>query len=96
MRRVRLSSAWKKAGHQVTSTPDDAQPDLIVIDLSGPASLDQITQDKESHPDVKLVAFGPHTDGEKLQQAAKAGADKVVSQGKVVEYVLGLSGGPPR
>jgi DNA-binding NarL/FixJ family response regulator len=91
MRCTRLSSAWKKAGHQVTSKAEDAPPNLIVIDLSYPGSLDLIGQKLKSYPNVKIIAFGPHTDGEALKNAAKAGADKVVSQGKVVEYVLGLT-----
>jgi DNA-binding NarL/FixJ family response regulator len=90
MRRTRLSSAWKNAGHQVTSKPEDTPPNLIVIDLSRPGSLELISQDLKSFPNVKVIAFGPHTDEEKLKNAAKAEADKIVSQGKVVEYVLGL------
>jgi DNA-binding NarL/FixJ family response regulator len=91
MRRVRLSSAWTKVGHQVTSKPEDAPPDLIVIDLSFPSSFDLIRQDKEQFPDIKVIAFGPHTDEVALKNAAQAGASKIISQGKVVEYVLGLS-----
>lgn len=90
MRRTRLSSAWKKAGHQVTSNPTDVQPDLIVIDLSFASSIEIIRKDIEQFPDIKVIAFGPHTDGDALKKAAQAGASKTVSQGSIVEYVLGL------
>jgi hypothetical protein len=88
MRRVRLSSAWKRAGHQVTASPEEVAPELLVVDLSTPGALDTISRNQADFPQVTLIAFGPHTDSESLKKAEEAGVDKTVSQGSVVDYVL--------
>jgi DNA-binding NarL/FixJ family response regulator len=88
MRRVRLATAWKNAGHQVIDKPDPTTMDLIVVDLSHPNAIQQIKQDRHQYPTIKLLAFGPHTNLAALQNATAAGAHQAISQGKIVEHVL--------
>ncbi|MBF0454521.1 MAG: hypothetical protein HQL72_06845 [Magnetococcales bacterium] len=91
MRRVRLSSAWKGAGHTVLERQGGERVDLIVVDLALPDAMEQIKGDRTSHPQITLLAFGPHTDEAALQEAKTAGAHQIVSQGGVVKHVLGLA-----
>jgi hypothetical protein len=93
MRRVRLSSAWKNAGHQVVDEPGVEDVNLIVVDLSYPNAMEQIKQDRLEHPQIKLLAFGPHTNQAALDSASSAGAHKAISQGTIVKHVLGLAQG---
>ena len=87
MTRAQLEDTWRKAGAEVFTRAKNA-PDLIVIDLTAPAALQQIHTLRDTYPETEILVFGPHVDGEAFKQAKAAGATSQVARGKVVERVL--------
>ena len=63
-------------------------PDLIAVDLTANSALAWIESLKAKYPDIEILAFGPHVDGDAFKQARVAGATSQVARGKVVERVL--------
>lgn len=88
MTRAQLEDTWRKAGGVIFSTESGTQPDLIVIDLTAPTAMEQIQIWRDQFPEVEILVFGPHVDGEAFKQAKLAGANSQVARGKVVERVL--------
>jgi len=88
MTRAQLEDTWRKAGAQVFTSETDSRPELIVIDLTAPAALQQIRTLHVKYPQTEILVFGPHVDGEAFKQAKAAGATSQVARGKVVERVL--------
>ncbi len=95
MTRAQLEDTWRKAGAQVHTRETADTPQLIVIDLTAPAALQQIPALREKYPDTEILVFGPHVDGTAFKQAKAAGATSVVARGKVVERVLKQLPGEP-
>ena len=88
MTRAQLQDTWCKAGADVFTSETEYAPDLIVIDLTAPAALQQIQMLHDKYPQTEILVFGPHVDGEAFRQAKAAGATSQVARGKVVERVL--------
>jgi DNA-binding NarL/FixJ family response regulator len=88
MSRVRIESAWKQAGAQVLKKTATDHPDYIVVDLTARDALAHIERLRADFPDVDILAFGPHVDGEGFKAAKAAGATELVARGAVVERVL--------
>jgi DNA-binding NarL/FixJ family response regulator len=88
MSRVRIESAWRQAGAHVLKKHDADRPDCIVMDLTARDALAQIERLRGSYPDVDILAFGPHVDGEGFKAARAAGATEVVARSAVVERGL--------
>lgn len=88
MSRVRIESAWKKAGAEMLKKDGAQPPDLIVLDLTAREALAQIERLRAAHPGVDILAFGPHVDAEAFRQAKAAGVAELVARGAVVERVL--------
>jgi DNA-binding NarL/FixJ family response regulator len=88
MTRAQLEDTWRKAGAHVFTSETEYAPELIVIDLTAPAALQQIHTLREKYPDTEILVFGPHVDGEAFRQAKASGATSQVARGKVVERVL--------
>lgn len=88
MSRTRIESAWKAAGAQVLRKNATEQPDLVVMDLTARNALDEIARLRGAHPDLDILAFGPHVDGDAFKAAKAAGASELVARGKVIERVL--------
>lgn len=89
MTRVQLESRWRKAGADVRDHEEEAADyDLLVIDLVGPDASGRVEKLKTRHPAARLIAFGPHVDGEAFKAAKAAGADECVARGSVIERVL--------
>ena len=88
MTRAQLQDTWRKAGADVFTSETEYVPDLIVIDLTAPAALQQIQMLRDKYPQTEILVFGPHVDGEAFRQAKAAGATSQVGRGKVVERVL--------
>lgn len=86
MTRVQLESRWKGLGAIVTQKPQDPV-DLIVLDLGQDDALALTGSLKRQHPAARLIAFGPHVDGEAFRQARAAGVDECVARGSVMEKV---------
>lgn len=86
MTRVRLESRWRSAGATVTSSQAPEHPDWVVVDL-GARGVEALTDWRARYPDAKILAFGPHVEGEMLKAARQAGADEVVVRGKVADRV---------
>jgi DNA-binding NarL/FixJ family response regulator len=88
MSRTRIESAWKAAGAQVLRKNASEQPDLVVMDLTARNALDEIRRLRGANPDLDILAFGPHVDGDAFKGAKAAGASELVARGKVIERVL--------
>ena len=88
MTRAQLEGTWRNAGAVVFSKDAEAQPDLIVVDLTANAVMAQIQMYRTDYPDTEILVFGPHVDGDAFRQARMAGASSQVARGKVVERVL--------
>ncbi|UCE89682.1 MAG: hypothetical protein JSW10_02270 [Pseudomonadota bacterium] len=92
MTRTRVESRWRQAGADILRKNSEDTPELVVIDLTAADALAQIGRLREMHPEVDILAFGPHVDGGAFKQARAAGATNVVARGKVVERVLAMLG----
>lgn len=88
MSRTRIESAWKAAGAQVLRKNATERPDLVVMDLTARNALDEIGRLRGLWPDLDIIAFGPHVDGDAFKAAKAAGASELVARGKVIERVL--------
>jgi DNA-binding NarL/FixJ family response regulator len=85
--RSQLEGAWRGAGAAVAGAEP---PDLIAVDLNLADAADRIRDLRARHPGTRILAFGPHVDGESFKEARAAGADIGVARGRVVERVLAL------
>lgn len=57
----------------------DEFPQLLIIDLNQPGlDWDLLTETLQKHPQLSSIAYGPHVDTDKLQQARDAGCDQVL------------------
>jgi DNA-binding NarL/FixJ family response regulator len=88
MTRTRIESSWKAAGAEILRKASTDRPDLIVLDLTVRKAFAEIERLRTVWPDVDVLAFGPHVDGDAFQQARAVGATEVVARGSVVERVL--------
>ncbi len=88
MTRVRIEAAWKQAGAQMLKKHDTDAPDMIVVDLTARDAAPHIRRLRDAHPELPILAFGPHVDGEAFKAAKEAGASELVARGKVIERVL--------
>ena len=89
MTRAQLEGTWRNAGATVFTSPE-AEPDLVVVDLTANSALAQIEVLRKDLPATEIMVFGPHVDGDAFKQAKLAGASSQVARGKVVERVLKL------
>jgi len=85
--RMRLESAWKAVGATMLMKRADDVPDLIVVDLRVRNACEHIAQLRSKHPEVIIVAFGPHFDADAFEAAKAAGATEIAAQGSIVERV---------
>jgi DNA-binding NarL/FixJ family response regulator len=92
MSRVRIESPWKTAGAQMLRKDSTETPDLVVMDLLARDALAHIARLRAAHPQLTIVVFGPHVDGDAFKAAKTAGASELVARGAVVERVLGRLG----
>ncbi len=88
MTRTQLEGTWSNAGAEILPMDSEITPDLIVVDLTASSALAQIESLQAQYPDIEILVFGPHVDGEAFKQARVAGATSQVARGKVVERVL--------
>jgi DNA-binding NarL/FixJ family response regulator len=70
MDRSRLSAAFPNAQFRL-----DADADVVIIDLA--RGIEQVTSIRASHPQARIVCYGPHVDDASLDAARAAGADVV-------------------
>ena len=99
----RVEGAAMRAGADVRAAADAshavercaAEPAaLLIVDLSTPSLdveslIEQLRSAATSLP--RVVAFGPHVHGERLEEARRAGCDDVVSRGEFfarIELIL--------
>src|SRR5690348_6077664 len=87
MTRMRLESAWSKAGATVLKKTSGETPDCIVIDLTARDALGHIARLRAAHPQVEVIGFGPHYDAESFKAAKAAGATEISARGSVLERI---------
>lgn len=76
MDRTRIESVVARAGADLTAfavDPHDPLPDLLVVDLEHKHAIAAV--ETYSSAGVRIVAFGPHADRGRLDQARRAGAE---------------------
>ena len=57
----------------------DEKPQLLIIDLNQPGlDWEMLSETLQSHPQLTSIAYGPHVDTERLQQARDAGCSQVL------------------
>ncbi|MCU0708529.1 MAG: hypothetical protein MUF23_09575 [Pirellula sp.] len=78
--------------------PAPNEPSLAVFDLSF-RSLDleaTIPQLRQDYPTTRLVAYGPHVDVDRLQQAVELGIDEVMTRGQFDRDMASILDASPR
>jgi DNA-binding NarL/FixJ family response regulator len=75
MDRSRLSAAFPNAQFSL-----DADADVVIIDLA--RGIEQVTSIRASHPQARIVCYGPHVDDASLDAARAAGADVVLPRSR--------------
>lgn len=85
--RTRLKETWTRAGADVSRLGDDVG-DLVVVDLTATGAIERIRELRARLPEVEILAFGPHVQGDAFKAARLAGASKLVARGRVLQRVL--------
>jgi DNA-binding NarL/FixJ family response regulator len=85
MSKMRIGSAMNASGATVLKKTAEETPDCILMDLTARDAVDHIARLRAAHPDIEIIAFGPHVDGAAFKAAKAAGASDVVARGAVVE-----------
>jgi len=85
--RTQLKENWARAGADVRRLGDDVG-ELVVVDLTARQAIERIGELRERLPDVEILAFGPHVNGDAFKAARAAGASKLVARGKVLQKIL--------
>lgn len=85
--RMRLESAWKAAGATLLKKTGGEVPDCIVVDLGVRDACGHIGRLRAAHPEVDIIAFGPHFDAESFAAAKAAGATEIAARGSIVERI---------
>jgi DNA-binding NarL/FixJ family response regulator len=91
MTRGHLTPALEAAGARVVTRPGDEEPDLVAVDLTAARSVERVREARSSWPAARILAFGPHVDGDAFAAARKAGADEAVARGRVLDRMLLLA-----
>lgn len=71
-------------------------PVLLLVDLEADGALDLIARGSEGRDAkgvegrIRIVAFGPHVQTERLREAEAAGADRVLSKARLAEQLPAL------
>ncbi len=77
MDRSRLSAALPDVHF---SLDPDAAADVVIVDLT--RGIEQVTSIRASHPNARIVCYGPHVDDASLDAARAAGADVVLPRSR--------------
>jgi DNA-binding NarL/FixJ family response regulator len=85
MDRSRLSGALPDV--QFTLDPD---ADVVIVDLGRGTEL--VTSIRASHPNARIVCYGPHVDDVSLAAARAAGADVVLPRSRFFRDPAGAIG----
>jgi DNA-binding NarL/FixJ family response regulator len=75
MDRSRLSAALPDVQFTL-----DADAGVVIVDLA--RGVDQVTSIRASHPNARIVCYGPHVDDASLGAARAAGADVVLPRSR--------------
>ena len=86
--RSNLETTWRNHGAQCLPRDAADSAQLIVVDLNAKDATRHIRRLRAQNPDVDIIAFGPHVDGEAFKRAKAAGATGQVARSKVLDRVL--------
>jgi len=70
----------------------DADADVVIVDLA--RGVEQVTSVRASHPNARIVCYGPHVDDASLDAARAAGADVVLPRSRFFRDPAAAVGGP--
>ena len=91
-----LAPALEAAGARVVTRPGEEEPDLVAVDLTASGAQKRIEEARAAWPSARILAFGPHVDGEAFAAARRGGASEAVGRGRVLDRLLALArGGRP-
>jgi hypothetical protein len=85
--RTQLKETWARAGADVRRLGEDVG-ELVIVDLTAGGAVERIGELRARLPDVEILAFGPHVNGDAFKAARAAGASKLVARGKVLQKIL--------
>ena len=80
--RSRLQQAARAAGYEVTSvrsvpSPDDAPPDILVVDLDQPETMASLEAWCARHPASRVVGYAFHVHEDVMARARELGVEVV-------------------
>jgi DNA-binding NarL/FixJ family response regulator len=58
----------------------DAEADVVIVDLA--RGVEQVASIRASHPNARIVCYGPHVDDATLDAARAGGADVVLPRSR--------------
>jgi hypothetical protein len=98
--RSRLQQAARAAGYEVSPArgvpaPEEAAPDVLVVDLDQPGTMEALGAWRGRHADVRVVGFAFHAHEALMAQARGLGVE-VVTHGTTgrPERIFPVGGGP--
>lgn len=94
MTRAHLAPALEAAGARVAAHPGDEAPDLVAVDLTSAGAAQRVARSRAAWPCARILAFGPHVEGQAFAAARKAGADEALARGRILDRLLALVRGP--
>ena len=79
---------WCNNGARLLRPGATGKAELIVVGLNAIYAMGHIRRLRERNPDVPIVAFRLHVDGEDFKHSRAAGATSQVARGEVLERFL--------
>lgn len=96
LRLSQLETAVRHAGGTFAVAADDGEltglsgASAVLVDLNSNAAsrCDLVRRIHETHPDIPIIGFCSHGDGEVRRQAMAAGASQVVTNGAIHDVAI--------
>ena len=68
----------------------DGSAELVVVDLSRPDALDGVRRLRVEGSAARVVAYGRHTEAERLAEARAAGCDEVLARSEFFADIVAI------
>lgn len=79
-----LTTRYASSGREFWAAFEENRPALVLVDLEGDSDVwtEVLHELQASDHDVRIVAFGPHSDIESLERARNLGCGHVLTKGE--------------